>query len=104
MAVSRKAVTKNLKVQRIILAEWYLKPLLIEHVHDVYRGFSAKNCSRDKQGQSETRVHLQSYEQMSNKEWLAFFRNIKNKQRLLNLFATYLSADDFVKSSVANTG
>ena len=27
---------------------------------------------------------------MSNKEWLAFFRNIKNKQYLLNLFVNYL--------------
>ena len=27
---------------------------------------------------------------MSNKEWLAFFRNIKNKQYILNLFVNYL--------------
>ena len=60
MALTRKAVTKNLKVQRIILAEWYLKPLLIEYVHDVYRGISAKNCSRDKRGQSEKLKMLKS--------------------------------------------
>ena len=41
---------------------------------------------------------------LSNKEWLAFSHNIKNKQHLLNLFVTYLCVDDFVKSSVANTG
>ena len=40
---------------------------------------------------------------LSNKEWLAFFHNIKNKQRLLNLFMTYLSADNFVKSSLLPT-
>ena len=51
-------------------------------------------------------MNLQSLEQemLSNKEWLAFFHNIKNKQHLLNLFVTYLCADDFVQSSVANTG
>ena len=51
-------------------------------------------------------VYLKSLEQkiLSNKERLAFFHNIKNKQHLLNLFVTYLCADDFVKSSVANTG
>ena len=36
---------------------------------------------------------------LSNKEWLAFFHNIKNKQRLLNLFVTYLCADDFLQLS-----
>ena len=40
---------------------------------------------------------------LSNKEWLAFFRNIKNKQDLLNLFVTYFCADDFVKSSLLPT-
>ena len=40
-----------------------LKPLSIECVNDVYRGISAKNCSREKRGQCETRVHLQSLEQ-----------------------------------------
>ena len=38
-----------------------------------------------------------------NKEWLAFFHNIKNKHHLLNLFVTYLCADDFVKSSLLPT-
>ena len=77
----------------------------IEYVHDVYRGISAKNCSRNERGQSETLVHLQSLDQkmLSNKEWLAFFHNIKNKQHLLNLFLTYLSANDFVKSSLLPT-
>ena len=32
---------------------------------------------------------------LSNKEWLAFFYNIKMKQNLIILFVTYLSADDF---------
>ena len=52
-----------------------LKPLSIEYLNNVYRGISAKNCSRDERGQSETRVHLQSLEQkmQPNKEWLAFF-------------------------------
>ena len=77
----------------------------IEYVHDAYRGISAKNCSRNERGQSETLVHLQSLDQkmLSNKEWLAFFYNIKNKQHLLNLFVTYLSANDFVKSSLLPT-
>ena len=52
-----------------------LKPLSIEYLNDVYRGISAKNCSRDERGQSETRVHLQSLAQkmQPNKEWLEFF-------------------------------
>ena len=55
-----------------------LKPLSIEYVNDVYRGISAKNCSRDERGQFETRMHLQSLEQKMqlNKEWSAFFYNI----------------------------
>ena len=50
-------------------------------------------------------MNLQSLEQemLSNKEWLAFFHNIKNKQHLLNLFVTYLCADDFAKSSLLPT-
>ena len=36
---------------------------------------------------------------LSNKEWLAFFHNIKNKQHLLSLFVTCLCANDFVQSS-----
>ena len=66
----------------------------------MYRGVSATNCSRDEREQFESRVHLQSLEQdmLSNKEWLAFFHNIKNKQQLLNSFVTYLCTDDFVKS------
>ena len=39
-----------------------LKPWLIEYVNDKYRGIIAKNCSTDKKGNSETRVHLQSLE------------------------------------------
>ena len=49
------------------------KPLSIEYVTNVCRGISAKNCFRDKRGQSETQAHLQS---------LAFFHNIKNKEHL----------------------
>ena len=50
-------------------------------------------------------MHLQSVEEkmLHNKEWLAFFHNIENKQDLLNLFVSYLSADDFVKSSLLPT-
>ena len=54
----------------------------------MYRGISAKNCSRNERGQSETRVHLES---------LAFFLNIKNEQHLFSLFLTYLCADNFVQ-------
>ena len=66
----------------------------------MYQGISAKNCSRDKRGQSETRVHLKSLEQkmLCNKEWLAFLHNTKIKQHL-NLLVNYLCADDFVQSS-----
>ena len=73
----------------------------IEYVNNVYRGFSAKNFSREKRRQSETRVHLQSLEQkiQPNKEWLAFFPWHKNKQHLFSLFETYLCADDFVQPS-----
>ena len=75
-------------------------------MHNVYRGISVKNFSIDKRGQSDTQVHLQILERkmLFNEEWLAFFRNIKNKQHILNLFVTYLYADDFVVKSVANTG
>ena len=52
----------------------------------MYRGITAKNCSRDESGQSEIRVHLQS---------LSFFHNIKNKQHLFSLFLSYVCADDF---------
>ena len=47
----------------------------VEYVNNVYRGFSAKNCSRDKRRQSETRAYLPSLEQkmQPNKEWSAFF-------------------------------
>ena len=31
-----------------------LKPLSIKYANDVYRGISAKNCSRKERGQSET--------------------------------------------------
>ena len=50
-------------------------------------------------------MYLQSVEEkmLHNKEWLAFFHNIENKQDLLNLFVSYLSADDFVKSSLLPT-
>ena len=46
-------------------------------------------------------MHLQSLEQkiLSNKEWLAFFHNTKNKQHLLNLVVTYLCPNDFLPSS-----
>ena len=46
-------------------------------------------------------MRLQSLEQkmLSNKEWLTFFHNIKNKQHILNLFVTYLWANDFVQLS-----
>ena len=63
-----------------------LKPLSTEYVNNMYRGISAKNCSKDERGQSETRVHLYS---------LSFFNNIKNKQHLFSLFVNYLRADDF---------
>ena len=53
----------------------------------MYQGISAKNRSRDERGQSETRVHLQSF---------SFFHNIKNKQYLFSLFVNYLRADDFI--------
>ena len=74
-------------------------------MHDVYRGISAKNCSRDKRGESETQRHFQNLEQkmLSNKEWLAFFHNIKNKQHFLNLLVTHFCADDFVMSSLLPT-
>ena len=59
-------------------------------MNDAYRGISAMNCFGDEKRQSETRVHLQS---------LVFFHNIKNKQHLFSLFATYLCADDFAQPS-----
>ena len=104
MAVSRKAVTKNIKkwfkaVIKFTLLSGSLKSLSIEYVNNVHRGISPKNCSRNAGGQSETGVHLQSLEQkmLFNNEWLAFLHNIKMKQHLLNLFLTYLCADDFVQ-------
>ena len=35
---------------------------------------------------------------LSNKECLAFFHKIKNKEDLFNLFVTYLCANDFLQS------
>ena len=67
-------------VKKFTLPGSSLKPLSIEYVNDLYRGINGKSCYRDKRGQSETGLHLQSLEQkmLSNKEWLAFFHNIKN--------------------------
>ena len=76
------------KVIKFTLQSNNLKPLSIGYANDVYRGISAKNCSRDEKGQSETRVHLQS---------LVFFHNIKDKEHLFSLFVTCLCADDFVQ-------
>ena len=78
---------------KFILPSSSLKPLSVKYVNDVHQGISAKNCSRKERGQSETWVHLKSLEQkmLSNKEWLAFFHNIKNKQ--------HLCGNDFVQSS-----
>ena len=45
-------------VMKLTLPSSSLKPLSIEYVKDEYRSISAKNCSRDERGQSETRVHL----------------------------------------------
>ena len=69
-----------------------LKPLSIKCVNDVYRGFSANNCTKNERGHSETRVHLQSLEQemLFNKEWLTFLHNIKDNKYLFPLFLTYL--------------
>ena len=56
-----------------------LKPLSTEYMNDIYRGISAKNCSRDERGKFETRVHLQSLvvqKMQLNKEWSAFSHNI----------------------------
>ena len=65
---------------KFILPSSSLKPLSIEYVNDLYWGISAKNCSREKRAQSEKWVRLGSLEQklLPNKEWLAFFHNIKN--------------------------
>ena len=78
---------------KFILLSSSLKPLSVKYVNDLHQGISAKNCSKKERGQSETWVHFKSLEQkmMSNKEWLAFFHNIKNKQ--------HLCANDFVESS-----
>ena len=61
-------------------------------MNDVYRGISAKNCTKHERGHSETRVHLQSLEQemLFNKEWLTFLHNIKDNKYLFILFLTYL--------------
>ena len=75
-------------VIKFTLSSSSLKPLSIEYVNDVYRGISAKNCSRDEREKSETRVHLQSLEQkmLSNKGWLTLFHNIK----ISNISLVYL--------------
>ena len=87
-------------VMKFTLPSSNLKTLSIEYVNDVPQGISIKYYSREGRGQSETQVHLQNLEEkiLSKKEWLAFFHNIKNRQRLFSLFVTYLCADDFVQS------
>ena len=62
-------------VKKFTLPGSSLKPLSIEYVNDVYRGISAKNFYRDKRGQSETGLHLQSLEQkmLSNKKMVRIF-------------------------------
>ena len=82
---------------KFTLSSGSLSSLSKEYGNNVYSGNSARNCCRDEKEQSETWAHLQSIEHkiLSNKEWLAFFHNIKMKQNLIILFVTYLSADDF---------
>ena len=89
-------------ITKFTLPSISLKPLLIEYEKDVCQGISAKKCSRDERGQSETRVYLQSSEQnmLSNKEWLAFFHNFKNKQHH-NLSLSWWFC---IAKSTANTG
>ena len=93
------------KAVKVTYKEWYktitkfilpgssLKSLSVEYVNNVYRGICIKNCSRKERGQSESSVHLEGLEQkmLSNKEWLAFFHNIKNRQ--------HLCVNDFAQSS-----
>ena len=66
-------------------------------MNDVYQDFSARKCSRDERGQSETQVQLQCLKQKIVS--IAFFHNIKMKQLVFNLFVTCINADDFVQSS-----
>ena len=82
---TKKEVRWAIKIKKN--KEWYkiiikftlpsstLKQLSIEYANDLYRGISAKNCSREERGQSETWVRLESLEQklLPNKEWLPFF-------------------------------
>ena len=81
------------KIIKFILPSSSLKPVSVKYVNDVHRGINAKSCSWKERGQSETWVHLKCLEEkmMSNKEWLAFFHKIKNKQ--------HLCGNDFVQSS-----
>ena len=68
-------------------------------MNDVYQGISTKNCSRDDKEENlrqECICKVLEQKMLSNKEWLAFFRNIKIKQHLLSLYETYLCADDFL--------
>ena len=95
---TKKEVRWAIKIKKN--KEWYkiiinftlpsssLKPLSIEYATDLYRGISAKNCSREERGQSETWVRLESLEQklLPNKEWLPFFHNIRNKKHLFSVF------------------
>ena len=104
VAVSWKAVTNIWRykqwfktVIKFTLPISSLKPLPIEYVNDVYQDFSARKCSRDERGQSETQVQLQCLKQKIVS--IAFFHNIKMKQLVFNLFVTCINADDFVQSS-----
>ena len=106
------AATRTLKVKEIY-KEWFktvikfilpsssLKLSSVAYVNDVHRGISARNCSRDKRGQSETRVDMFVSEQkmLPYKVWLAISHNFKYKQHLVSLFATSLFADGSVQPS-----
>ena len=70
MAVSRKAATKNLKIQRMAYGtykvhttEWQFKAIISGVCERCVSSIIAINCSRGERGQSETRVHLKSLEQ-----------------------------------------
>ena len=70
-------------------------------MNNVYRRISAERCSKEERRQSETQVCLQNLDQkmLSNKDWLVFFHNIKNKRCLLGLFVIYLCKSPYQLSS-----
>ena len=105
--IDRMAAFRSLK-PKSTYAEWFLhvlksvtpscdaRPKKIALINDTYRPDSIKAGTRETRGASSRRVYLQGFNQMQlqGREWQEFFNNIKNKEDLIHLAATFFKSED----------